>query len=100
VPNISNSSVDPPPNTHLGGLVTSATKPLVGRSSLQGVQTKEIVYGRQVSLQDMFFGVQVLESYNMEVSCGQEIKVLSFQSVVEPVRLEVGLVNPDAGALH
>jgi hypothetical protein len=31
------------------------------------------------------FGAQVLESYNTEVSCGQGIKVLSFQGVVEPV---------------
>jgi hypothetical protein len=44
-------------------------------------------------MQGKLFGAQVLESYNTEVSCGQGIKVLSFQGVVEPVRLEDGLVK-------
>jgi hypothetical protein len=34
-------------------------------------------------MQGKLLDVQVLESYNMEVSCGQGIKVLSFQGVVE-----------------
>jgi hypothetical protein len=50
-------------------------------------------------MQDKLLGVQVLESYNMEVFCGQGIKVLSFQGVVEPVRLEVEVVKAfEAGA--
>jgi hypothetical protein len=50
-------------------------------------------------MQGKLLGVQVLESYNMEVSCGQGIKVLSFQGVVEPVRLEVEVVKAfEAGA--
>jgi hypothetical protein len=35
------------------------------------------------AMQGKLLGVQMLEAYNMEVSCGQEIKVLSFQGVVE-----------------
>jgi hypothetical protein len=50
-------------------------------------------------MQGKLLGVQMLESYNMEVSCGQGIKVLSFQGVVEPARLEVEVVTAfDAGA--
>jgi hypothetical protein len=53
----------------------------------------ERVFGREPDAR------QVLESYNMEVSCGKGIKVPSFQGVVEPVRLEVEVVKAfEAGA--